>query len=406
MADKFDGLKMVPTETGSGSRPGSGSGTPGGGSGSGGGPGKGGPPVSIKALLFPDWLRHTPLALKIFMGVFLIGFVLLELCFVYVLPDEFGIKVVRIGLNRGVQKTAYTAGLHFVMPFGLEQMYRTPRNIQVLELTDYPDTAAASARKDRAANIQTSDGFYVNVDVSIIYHIVDPYLVFTTIGPGKRYEDNGIIPKAEPALKESLGKLTTEEFYNSPLRVAKAEEAKESLNAELNPKGLQIDQILVRYFKYSQEIQKNIEEKKLQDQMVFTNRAAARAAKEEAELKKIIQEGMANVTVELENGKAYVTRKMAEKDLYVRTRKAEANLLFKLAEAEKVRLRNDAMKGSGSERMVGLRMADALQGLDLIMLPSDGPSGVNPLDLGGIMRLFELRRTGARETGSGGGGEK
>ena len=65
----------------------------------------------------------------------------------------------------------------------------------------------------------------MDVDVSFLYHIKDPYLVFTTIGPGTLFEDNGIIPKAEPALKETLGKLTTEEFYNSPMRVQKTEEA-------------------------------------------------------------------------------------------------------------------------------------------------------------------------------------
>jgi regulator of protease activity HflC (stomatin/prohibitin superfamily) len=119
-------------------------------------------------------------------------------------------------------------------------------------------------------------------------------------------------------------------------------------------KGIEVDQVLVSYFKYSPEIQKNIEEKKLQDQMVFTNQAAARAAREEAALKKIVQEGMVIAAVEIEKGKAYVTRKIAEKDLYVGSKKAEADLLVKLAEAERVRLKNDALKGSGSERMVGL----------------------------------------------------
>ncbi|MGD9974665.1 MAG: hypothetical protein AB7S77_16515 [Desulfatirhabdiaceae bacterium] len=56
------------------------------------------------------------------------------------------------------------------------------------------------------------------VDVSMLYHIKDPYLVFTTIGPGKLYEDNGIIPKAEPALKETLGKLTTEYLPRKSVR--------------------------------------------------------------------------------------------------------------------------------------------------------------------------------------------
>jgi regulator of protease activity HflC (stomatin/prohibitin superfamily) len=108
------------------------------------------------------------------------------------------------------------------LPFGLHQMYRLSKGVQVLELNNSPDTAAAAARKDRAAHIQTSDGFSLDVDASMLCHIKDPYLVFTIIGSGTFFEDNGIIPKAEPASKEILGKLTTEEFYNSPMRVKKA----------------------------------------------------------------------------------------------------------------------------------------------------------------------------------------
>ena len=333
--------------------------------------------------------------IKILLFVMIVAVVLYSFFFVYVEPDEYGIRVNQIGISRGVQKEVYQAGLAFVIP-KMQKIYRLPKDIQVLELTNFPKTAAEEARKDRAAHIQTSDGFYVDVDVSILYHIKDPYLVFTTIGPGKLYEDNGIIPKAEPALKETLGKLTTEEFYNSPMRVKKAEEAKEQLNRDLNQKGLEVDQVLVRYFKYSPEIQKNIEEKKLQDQMVFTNQSAARAAKEEAQLKKIVQEGMVTAGVELEKGKAYVTRKNAEKDLYVRKIKAEADLLVKLAEAERVRLKNESLKGIGSERMVGLKMADTYKGLDLIILPSDGAQGVNPLDLDNTLKLFDVRKGGAK----------
>jgi len=332
------------------------------------------------------------------LNILLVGAVLLIICYnlflVYVQPDEYGIKVIRVGLNRGVQKEVYHAGLTFVLPFGLQQMYLLPKGIQVLELTNFPEAASDEARKDRAAHIQTSDGFFVDVDVSILYHIKDPYLVFTTIGPGTLFEDNGIIPKAEPALKETLGKLTTEEFYNSPMRVQKAEEAKQNLNAELKVKGIEVDQVLVRYFIYSPEIQKNIEAKKLQDQMVFTNQSAARAAREEAELKKIVQEGMVIAAVEIENGKAYVTRKIAEKDLYARKIKANADLQVKLAEAERVRLKNEALKGIGSERMVALKMADAYKGLDVIILPSDGPHGVNPLNLENALQLFDVRKGG------------
>ena len=314
----------------------------------------------------------------------------------YIRPNEFGIKIVRVGIHRGVQKKIYQAGLHLILPFGLQEINRLPKDIQVLELTNYPDMAAKASRHEKAAHIQTSDGFFVDVDVSILYRIEDPYKVFTTIGPGKLYEINGIIPKAEPVLKATLGELTTEEFYNSPLRVEKAIAAREMLNKELNPKGLKVDNVLVRYFTYSKEIQKNIEEKKLKDQLVFKNQAEARAAIEEATLKKIEQEGKAIVLVELEKGKAYVTRKLAEKDLYARKKKAEANLLVKLAEAQKIRLKNDALTGIGAERMVGLKMAEAYKSLDTIILPSDGPAGVNPLDLDKTLRLFDVRKGGAK----------
>ena len=333
---------------------------------------------------------------NLLMAAIILTIVFFNLCFVYVKPYEYGIKVARVGIHRGVQKEIQHAGLNFVMPFGLQQMYRLPKGIQVLELTNSPSTAALDARKDKAAHIQTSDGFYVDIDVSVLYKIKDPYLVFTTIGPGNLYEDNGIIPKAEPALKEALGKLTTEEFYNSPLRVQKTEEARIKLNEELKPKGLEVDQVLVRYFRYSPEIQKNIEEKKLQDQMVFTNQAMARAAKEEAVLKKIVQEGMVIAAVEMEKGKAYVTRKTAEKDLYTRTKTAEADLLVKLAEAEKVRLKNDALKGEGSEHMVGLKMAEIFKGLDVVILPSDGQNGINPLKLDNAMKMFDITKGGAQ----------
>lgn len=335
--------------------------------------------------------RIVPILIAVLVGVILIY----NLFLTYVQPNAYGIKVIQIGMSRGVQEKVYEAGLHFVLPF-IQKMHRLPKDIQVLELTDTRASAARNARWDNAAHIQTSDGFYVDVDVSILYRITDPYKVFTKIGPGNLFEDNGIIPKAEPTLKAKLGELTTEEFYNSPLRVQKTEAAKEMLNAELQPKGLHVDNVLVRYFRYSPEIQRNIEEKKLKDQLVFKNQAEARAATEVAALQKIEQEGKVIVSVAMEQGKAYRTRKIAEKDLYVRKKKAEANLLVKLAEAEKSRLKNEALKGKGAERMVGLRMADVLKGLDIIILPSDGPSGVNPLDLDSALKLFDVRKGGAR----------
>ncbi len=343
---------------------------------------------------FPDRLSAS---VKNFFSAFLlplIPFIALLLFlltfFVYIKPNEYGIKQVNIGINSGIQPRVYETGFHIVIPFGFQVMHRFPRDIQVFELTSYADTASRDARIEKAAHIQTSDGFFVTVDVSILYHISDPYKVFTTVGPGKLYEDNGIIPKVEPKLKQALGELTTEEFYNSPLRVEKANIAKKLLNEELNPKGIQIDHVLVRYFLYSSEIQRNIEEKKLKDQMVFTNQSKAKSSAEEALVTKVLREGEANIKVKLEEGKAYVMKKNAEKDLYKRTKIADADLLVNMANARKTELINQAYRKKGSDKLVGLKMAEVYNGIDVIMLSSTGQYGINPLNLQDSLRLFGI----------------
>ncbi len=331
----------------------------------------------------------------LFPQVFFVFFLyfLFSQCFVSVGPNEYGIKQVNIGLKQGILPQVYNAGFHFLMPFGFEVMHRFPRNILVLELTDYPVTASQRARRERSAHIQTSDGFFVDVDVSILYHIVDPYKVITTIGPGKLYEDNGIVPRSEAKLKESLGEMTTEQFY-TPARVEKSEKAKVLLNAELLSRGIEVEHVFVRYFRYSEEIQKNIEEKKLKDQLVFTNQAKTRASIEDALVTKTREEGEAKIKVKLEEGRAYVTKKQAEKDLYVRSKRAEADLLIQLAEAKKTELINTAYQKQGSDKLVGLKMADVYKGLDVIILPSGGAAGINPLDLENSLKLFGVNQGG------------
>jgi len=321
-------------------------------------------------------------------GIFIAITLFFSTCFTYIDPQEYGVKQINIGLKRGIKEKVYNSGLHFVIPFGVEEMHHFPKNILNLDLTNH-NSQNTSYFNDKAANIQTSDGFFVEVDVSILFKIEDPLKVIKTIGPGNLYFYNGILPKAEPILKETLGTLTTEEFYNPHLRTEKMFLAKRKLSYELKEKGIAVDQVLIRYFKYSDEIQRNIEEKKLKDQLVFKNQAEARAAMEAARLKKIIEEGEMAVEIELEKGNAYKEIKEGEQELYQRKVKANANLLVKKAEAERVRLKNAALQGLGSQNLVGLEMAKVLEGIELIILPSNGKEGFNPFNLEKTRVLFD-----------------
>ena len=97
--------------------------------------------------------------------------------------------------------------------------------------------------------------------------------------------------------------------------------------------------------------------------------------------------------LELSNsrGEAEVKKLEADADLYRRKKAADGDLLVKLAEAQGTELENQALRGVGSENMVGLRMAEALKGTRLIVLPSDGEGGMNPLDLKTLMRRFDVK---------------
>ena len=69
-----------------------------------------------------------------------------------------------------------------------------------------------------------------------------------------------------------------------------------------------------------------------------------------------------------------------------RTQIAEGDLLVSLAEAEGTRLENNALQAAGASNLVGLEMADALENIQVIVVPTDGSGAVNPLDLDALLR--------------------
>ena len=343
-------------------------------------------------------------------GLFAVIFVLVSVCYFmfleYVEPNEFGIKEVQIALfgSRGIQETEYGPGFYFVIPY-MQKMHRLPRNVKVLELTEAGGNRVTGSRgrsvfREPPAKIQTSDGFFVDLDVSIMFRIVDPYLVIKELGPGEQYFSLGLQPNAVSALKTTLGELAPEEFYNSPLRVAKAEEARELLDSAMRERGIAVDHVLVRYFKYTDSIQKNIEAKKLEDQLVFTNQSLRKVAEEERKLNKVTKEGEMQVVIAHQEGEAYRVKKEADKDLYARKKTADADLLVKLAEAKATELNNEAMQVLGADRKVAMAMAEVLKGLDVIVLPSGGENDLNPLDLEQVLQMFGVADYGGPGRGT------
>ena len=310
----------------------------------------------------------------------------------YVRPGQWGVKQVTFGSGQGVHTDIYEPGVYFLTP-GAERMHLFPADLQVLEMSDAQEPSAhiPNLRAVSALKIQTSEGYTVSVDVTLLYRVDDAYKVMTQIGPGRLYEDSVVIPRTEQTLRRTFGELDAEEFYKGDTREKAAEEAQKLLSDELAPRGIKVTHVLVRQYRYDSRYQAAIEGRKIQDQTVFKNQAEAQAAQAEAEKNRIVAEGAASVDVEYARGKAEVEKLRSEADLYRRTKAAEGDLVVRLAKAQGTELENKALRGVGSENMVGLKMAEVLDGVDVIVVPSDGEGGTNPLDLNQLLKRFDVR---------------
>lgn len=340
----------------------------------------------LKVLKFLFWRRKVIVPLVIVWMIYQ----LTSCATVYVGPAEIGVRQVYYGSGSGIHKVPLATGTHFVVP-GYERVHVFPTDMQSLDKTALAEHSAHEhGRTTEPIHIQTSDGYQVTVDATILYRISDPYLVITKVGPGKLYEDSVVIPRSDQALRKALGELNSEEFYQGPKRILQTKQAFEALKPELEQKGIELVKILVRLITYDQAYQHQIEQRKIQDQVVFRNRAEQAAAKEEAHKRQVISQGQAAVRVELEKGKREVAEILADANLYRRQKAADGDLLAKTAQASGTELENKALEGAGAQSMVGQRLAEVLRGIKVIIVPSTGQGGTNPLNIGELLRQFEV----------------
>jgi regulator of protease activity HflC (stomatin/prohibitin superfamily) len=320
------------------------------------------------------------------LGIYVLG----SSCSTYVPPNMIGIRQVYFGSGAGIKPETYQPGLHFIIG-GVERLHLFPRDLQVINFSSSSSEQSQQSRQADSIKIQTSDGYNVQLDVTLIYRIKDPYHVFTEAGPGRAFEDRLVIPRADRILRKTLGELNSEEFYQGPKRIEKAKAAHDQLVTEVAGYGIEIEAVLVRGYTYDPKYQQMIEGRKIRDQTVFLRQAEAKAAIEQRKRDTMVAQGAANQETELSRGRAEVEKLRAQADLYQRKRAAEGRLLVELADAKGTQLENTALQGAGSENLVGLKMADALRGVRVIVLPSDGKGGTNPLDLGELLRKFQVR---------------
>jgi regulator of protease activity HflC (stomatin/prohibitin superfamily) len=300
------------------------------------------------------------------------------------------VKQVYYGSGAGIKKELYGPGLHFVTA-GVERLYLFPRDLEVVNFSDSHSEVSQNQKSAPSVKLLTSDGYSVGLDVTILYRIDDAYKVFTEAGPGKAYEDKLVVPRADRILRKTLGELNAEQFYAGPKRIEKSKVAHDQLAEELKAYGIALEALLVRRYVYDQKYQALIEGRKVKDQTVFWRQAEANAEIEKRKRDTIIAEGAAAAKTELERGAAEVQKLRASANLYERQQASAGKLLVETAEATGIKLESDALQTAGAENVVGLKMAEVLRGVRVLVLPSDGKDGLNPLDVGELMKKLEVK---------------
>jgi regulator of protease activity HflC (stomatin/prohibitin superfamily) len=326
-----------------------------------------------------------------------IGFVILGLLVIFALSfmvhrtgsTEVGVRTVKWSITgkKGVVEKPYMPGaVYFFLPI-INDWHTFDTKLQNMYMT-----------KQQGDDLlfKTIDGNDISLDVIISYRI-DPNkasLILQKCAQSNRELAQKIVrPVSRSKTRDIFGELTTEEFYVAEKRAEKAEKAVLELNRILNQYGVIVEKVLTKDYRFNEAYQKAIADKKVADQLAEKNKAATKAAYEEYQKRLREAEGEVNKMIAKADGE-FLKAKI-EADAYYEKQKmlAEAIEAEAVAEAKGITEMNRALSGAGGETMVKLKIAEALAGKKIILLPlGKGGFDIKTTDINKLLELYGTKR--------------
>lgn len=319
--------------------------------------------------------------------------VLYGACTARVQPNEYGVEQKKFGMKTGIVEKSYGPGLYFV---GVgAAMHTFPREIHVLEASNEREESRAKARSgdvsgkveeyfDRrnqvlgnsthrvveAMNVQTSDGYAVTADVTLLYSIADPVAIAKQFGWGSLYVDSFALQTFRNGVLANLGKMNAESFYDEAVRIAAVRDAEKFLSARFAERGFKVEKLLLRNYRYAANYERSLHDKKVAVQLTVKNRKESLVNEEKAKLKQIESKGNATITIAESEVNARIAKVRAEAELYSAQVRAKADKEINLAGAEAKRLKADALTQSGGKYVVALETAKMFDNINgAVMTP-------------------------------------
>ncbi|KPJ79015.1 MAG: hypothetical protein AMJ54_00725 [Deltaproteobacteria bacterium SG8_13] len=320
----------------------------------------------------------------------------MQACVFYTTGDtEVGVRTRKLALfaPKGVEEKVYPPGsTYFFLPY-INDWSTFDTKLQNLEMTFHKDRGDRKSRDDLL--FKTIDGNDISLDVIIAYQIDPakaPYILQYVAPGNEELRQKVVRTVARSKTRDIFGELKTEEFYVADRRELQAERAKEALQKILEPMGIIVKNVLTKDYRFNEEYQKAIEDRKIADQQAEKNKAGQRAAAEEYLRKLEDARGEVNKIVATVDGE-YLQAKI-EADAYYEKQKllAQAIEAEGIAEARGIEEMNKAMALTGGEALVKLKIAEALQGKRILLLPvAEGGMNLKTTDINQLINTFGIR---------------
>jgi regulator of protease activity HflC (stomatin/prohibitin superfamily) len=295
---------------------------------------------------------------------------------------------VRVNLLTGLDSEIYPPGGTYFL-FFLSDWYTFSTKAQTLEMTANPSQVEDAAQGD--LEFKTSDGNDIGVDVTVIYRLVPEQAahVLTQVARNDESLKESIVrPLARSIIRDVLNELTSEDVYAGK-KFQAADKARAALDAALTPYGLRCDNVILGDHRFHDRYQTAINDRKVFDQQANTLRSAAENVQREWEAKLEATKGEVERKIAQENGKQQQTMLAADAYYVARQKEAEAILAEKTASAEGIQKMNQALAGSGGRVMVKRRIAEALQGKRIVVLPGGSSAvDVQKLDVNSLLQTY------------------
>lgn len=295
-------------------------------------------------------------------------------------PNEVGVRTKKVSFlgNMGVMETYYAPGSTYIfLPF-INEWNTFDINLQNMEMT--VSLGQGDIKTEDDLNFKTIDGNDISLDLTVVYRVDPekaPYILSNVAKNDIQLRQKVVRVVARSFPRDIFGQLETEEFYRAELRAEKAELAKEEMNRVLNPYGVIVEKVLTKDYRFNSDYQKAIEDKKVADQK--TEKLKSEIVAKVEEYKRKLERAKGEVFKKIAASNGEYEKQVIAADAYFnqQTSIAKAIEAEGYAESQGIKKLNEALAIQGGKVMVKLKMAEALKGKKIFLLPSGSGNSID-----------------------------